>query len=1072
MKRLFKLLFIMVLPSLLLAAEQKKGSVSVLLFSEGKPLVSNEIKFDGKQTFKTDKDGSIQVPMVVGKHQVEIYGKDATGINLGYFKKQITIKEGKDTQVIATLSRSGADSIDIDTPVAAEAVKIKEVKKDTGIGRLNGRVLSSQGGNPIAGARVFVRGTSVDARTDEQGRFSVKVPSGTNLSISVVHSAYSAQTIGNIRVKKDGTTSRTIKLTPASMELEEYVVLAPKVEGSIEDVIAEEKNTNSIANIIGAEAFSKKGDSSAAAALKRASGITLVGGNVYVRGLGDRYGNIEMNSMPLPSPNPLKRLVPLDIFPSSVIGAMKIQKSGEADIPAAFGGGYINIRTKQSVTDDFIKITLGMGGNSNTGDSVISQNGGSKDWTGYDDGYWKKPSSTLSDSEFTQAYFKRDFTTPYDSLPVNFGGKIEAAKSYMIDEDHKISLFGTYRYQQKHEANVLEQFSNDMVRDTLGIDFTTSPPTAIFGPYYVKQLSTTTTESSSSTYSHGGVFDIGYNYLDVFRINYTKLYTHEGVDSVSLRTIDDTSGSDPTNYTYTLRWIEKTLDVDQLNGEFDYQIFDLASKLNFGLQRATSTFENPNTMEYIFEDCPEHLRGTPQCTTGRRLPTSVPNLNVRDERSEDVIDTYYLTNRFDTPIFSEEDYFEVGISKGDKTRDFASSPGRFIERSEISDVERDSNGDYIGDIQTLIDEHGDTLSYEESPLNNSANIKASVDQKNAYTKFFMNPYEQLEMIAGVRYVDITQTTSTIDSLNPSNNTTDSIELDKYFPSFSLRYKHDKDNHIDFAASKTYVMPDLIEFADAIIVAPTEKRIDIKGNPDLVPTMISNLDLKYSYYFGDSDFVKLGGFYKEMENPIEDAEIKSASEDVSVYTFINSDEATIYGIEIDGRTGLGFLTDQLSSFFLSGNYTYLDSEVTLTEEQALRFTTNNRQLQGLSQHILNLALEYETEDRSVVVAYNKMDERIRKIGYKDVPTTDVTKGIPDTYEIPPQVLDVVWKEKLSNGIDLKVKFGNLLDEETIWYRYGGSLLKGEGTSQDFARDNFITDRYKTGRTFSFEASYKY
>jgi outer membrane receptor protein involved in Fe transport len=219
-------------------------------------------------------------------------------------------------------------------------------------------------------------------------------------------------------------------------------------------------------------------------------------------------------------------------------------------------------------------------------------------------------------------------------------------------------------------------------------------------------------------------------------------------------------------------------------------------------------------------------------------------------------------------------------------------------------------------------------------------------------------------------------------------------------------------------------------------------------------------------------VKLGGFYKEMKNPIEDAEIKSASEDVAVYTFINSEKATIYGIEVDGRAGLGFLTNTLSSFYLSGNYSYLDSKVTLTEEQALRFTTDNRQLQGLSQHILNLALEYETEDRSVVVAYNKMGERIRSIGYKDVPSTDVTKGIPDTYEIPPQVLDIVWKEKLSEGFDLKVKFGNLLDEETIWYKYGGSLLKGEGTSKDFARDNFITDRYKEGRTFAFEASYRY
>ncbi len=1056
----------------LLGEEVNNGSLSVLVFSEGKPLVFNEIKVDGKKTFTTDNDGAIQTRLSVGKHQVEIFGKDAVGVTLGYFKKQVEIEKGKDTQVIATLSKTGADTIDIDVPVKSTAQDDVEVVTSTGTGTISGRVLSSQGNKPISGARVFVRGTSVDIRTDTNGRFSTTVPSGKSLSISVVHSAYSAQTVGGISVKANGSTSKTVKLTPASMELEEFVVLAPKVEGSITDVIQEEKNTNSIANIIGAEAFSKKGDSSAAAALKRASGITLVGGNVYVRGLGDRYGNIEMNSMPLPSPNPLKRLVPLDIFPASVIGAMKIQKSGEADIPASFGGGYINIRTKQSVTEDFIKITLGTGGNSNTGDSVISQDGSANDWTGYDNGYWKRPSSSLSENEFTQAYFKRDMSTPYQTLPVNFDGKIEAAKSYTIDDDHTISLFGTYRYKQQHEANTLEQFSTDMARDTLGIDFTTSPPTAVYGPYYVKKLTETTTESSSSSYSHGGVFDIGYNYLDVFRINYTKLYTHEALKSTSYRVIDDISGVAATNYTYTLRWIEKTLDADQLNGAFDYQIFDLDSKLNFGLQRARSRFNNPNTMEYMFEDCPEHLRGTPQCTTGKRLPDSVPNLNSRAEKSEDVIDTYYLTNTFDIPFFSEEDYLEVGISQTNKTRDFSSAPGRFIERTEIRELQRDDNGNYIGDIQTLIDVHGDSLTFQESPLNNSANIQASVDQKNVFTKFFMNPFEALEVIAGIRYADISQTTSTIDPLNPSNNTSDTIELDKFFPSFSLRYKYNKDNHIDFAMSKTYVMPDLIEFADTIIVAPSEKRIDILGNPELQPTMISNIDLKYSYYFSENDFIKIGGFYKELKNPIEDTEKKSASEDVSVYTFINSDKATILGLELDGRVGLGLFHDTLSHFYLSGNYTYLDSEVTLTEEQALRLTTDNRQLQGLSQHILNLAVEYETEERSLVFAYNKMGERIRKIGFKDVPTTDPLLGIPDTYEIPPQVLDFVWKEKFSHGLDLKLKVGNILNEETIWYRYGGSLGKGSGTSQDFARDNFITDRYNEGRTVSFEASYKY
>ena len=143
------------------------------------------------------------------------------------------------------------------------------------------------------------------------------------------------------------------------MELEEFIVLAPKVHGSLTSVMAEEKQSNAITNILSSEQMSKKGDSSAASALKRVTGVTLVDGkNVFVRGLGDRYSNIEMNSMPLPSPDPTKRIVPLDIFPSGVISSMKVQKSATADIPASFGGGYIDIRTKDSAKDDYVKLTL------------------------------------------------------------------------------------------------------------------------------------------------------------------------------------------------------------------------------------------------------------------------------------------------------------------------------------------------------------------------------------------------------------------------------------------------------------------------------------------------------------------------------------------------------------------------------------------------------------------------------------------------------------------------------------------------------------------------------------------
>ena len=377
----------------------------------------------------------------------------------------------------------------------------------------------------------------MDARTDASGRFSVDVPSGVELSISVVHTAYSAQTIGGVKVAKNASTSRTITLTPASMELDEYVVLAPKVEGSLTDIITEEKDSNAIANILGSEELSKKGDSTAAAALSRVTGVTLVDGrSIYVRGLGDRYSNVEMNELPLPSPNPLKRTVPLDIFPSSVIGSMKIQKSASADIPSSFGGGYIDIRTKERFDEDFIKISLGGKINNYTGTGQVDYVGSATDWTGYDHSFRPIPQPILDATQvnvgertptfttrdftkeqlaaFTQMYPNRIYGVYESTLKPGFAGSIEGAKNFDIDEDHHLTVYGNYTYAQDSRYVPEEFYGYDF-----DADGNQKPEPTKYG----------TIDQTAMDVSHGGMLNIGYNYMDVLRLKYTKLYTNAAV---------------------------------------------------------------------------------------------------------------------------------------------------------------------------------------------------------------------------------------------------------------------------------------------------------------------------------------------------------------------------------------------------------------------------------------------------------------------------------------------------------------------------------------------------------------
>src|SRR5690606_16972249 len=117
-------------------------------------------------------------------------------------------------------------------------------------------------------------------------------------------------------------------------------------EGSSEAVVLDRRYSPQVVDAISAEQISRAGDSDAATALRRVTGLTLVDGQfVYVRGLGERYSSVLLNGAQIPSPDPTRRVVPLDLFPTNVIDTMTVQKSYSADMPAEFGGGTVQMRT-------------------------------------------------------------------------------------------------------------------------------------------------------------------------------------------------------------------------------------------------------------------------------------------------------------------------------------------------------------------------------------------------------------------------------------------------------------------------------------------------------------------------------------------------------------------------------------------------------------------------------------------------------------------------------------------------------------------------------------------------------
>jgi hypothetical protein len=1026
------------------------GELNVFILSDGKPLSNNEIVIDKTKKILTDKDGMAKLVLEPGEHQVELFGANTSG-HLGYFKKNIEIKSGKETQVISTFNTNVEPYVIVDSPKNNTIVTPKKLDMSI-LGTLKVRVISQDKKTPIKNGRIFVKGTALDARSDDNGYAILQVPANQKITISVIHSEYSSETLSDLLVKQGETLAKEIVLAPASLELEEFVVLAPKVEGAIASIVQEEKESQSIVNILGSEEIAKKGDSNAAGALKRVTGVTLVGGkNIYIRGLGDRYSNIEMNSMPLPSPNPLKRAVPLDIFPSSAIGSMVIQKSATADIPASFGGGYVDIRTKESSKDNFFKVSLETKGNSNTGKSIDTYQGSDMDWTGFDDGYraissdilasskvviGERPKSFTSEyfskdklSSMTQQYVNRNYEVTSENLPVGFKGSVEGGYNFTIGNDHRLSLFGNYGYEQDNTF-VEENFA--------AYDFDSVIGELEKTPYkYGKNRST------FNAINHSAMMNIGYNYLDVLKLQFTKLYTHNTLKSTRISDEITVTGQD--DYTnYYLDWEERTLDVNQLNGSLAYQIFNMDSNLRFGVEYALAGLYQPNNYSYFYYNL-----GTPF------LFSITPNSLANNLESNDTLFAGYLANKLMINWLSDDDFIDFGISMSSKERQ--SKQNRYVLRKNISS---DDASLFTGDIESIYD----TYVRKDIPYNNrllvvdtfakpSDYYDALVDELDLYVSSLVKPTDSLELIFGLRNVALTQTIyqynedKTPGGGRKIQKFPTSLTLNDIFPSFGAKYILNDSNHFDVALSKTFIVPDLREFTNGTYTHPTEVA-EIKGNPNLENTMLYNADFKYSHFFSAVDTIKLGLFYKYLDKPIED--VLAPPNVLPLYTFDNAKSAVLYGFEVDGYKGLDFISSYLDGFYVSGNFSYTHSDVTLREEQESSYTTNHRDLQGLSPTVFNATLGYDSKWRSTSISYNKMGERIRLVGT----TVDLSR-IPDTVETPPQLLDFIWIEKFANGLSFQAKVQNILNEETVW-----------------KQGDRITRSFETGTNVSLGLAYKY
>lgn len=832
--------------------------------------------------------------------------------------------------------------------------------------------------------------------------------------------------------------------------LEEVVTFA-KLKTAADDVAVERLESEVVADIIDSETIGRIGDSTVASALRRVPGVTLVDDKfVFIRGLGERYSNSLLNGAVIPSPDLTRNVIPLDIFPTSIIKSIAVKKSYSAEMPAAFSGGLIDIRTR-SIPDQFMfNMEVGTKTNLDTRGEVLSYNGGSDDNLGTDDGTRGLPVSLMSAVKMYGGSL-----SPIDILArINLGdGTKTLADAEAINRDLALQL------NRDVDITAQDDDLNGSIEANIGNNFYLENGMElgfIFGAVYGSEWKNKDSVDRSygdpedifaskmeSTHSVNitGNAGFGWRWYDDHRIETTSLFLRNTDDSAAIT--DSYTSSFPLSdgqgfRQYRTRFEERNMTVNQIRGfhrfggitrdliEFDKFVWLDELTLDWFYSDSASRTDIPNETNILYKTTVDPL-STAVMTQNLQASASAGDFRFTD--FDDKVESYGYELTLPLELSAAELSLTGGYRYSQKVRTY-----RQLEfglgTDDVSVAQRS-----IGMVSEIFSD--ETILNPDNEFSvavigsNGESYLAALTNTSAYAKADMLFEQTWRITLGVRWEDYSQVGIPWNPLKfegcqiscDENNLLDSVfKDDDFYPSLSVTFiKPDfwaEDFQLRFGFSETLVRPDLREITPSSYLDPiTGARVS--GNASVIPSTVSNYDLRAEWFFAGGDNFTASLFYKDIQNPIEFFEA-AAFEEALATEIVNAESSMVYGVELEWLKGLGFIDESFETLFVAGNLTVLDSELT-AGEFADAPTNTQRPLAGASDYAVNLQLGYDSTDgrHSAMLIYNVFGERLYFAG---------RNGSPDAYEQPFNSLDMTYFFYPTDQFTVKLRLKNLLDEK--------------------------------------------
>ena len=802
-------------------------------------------------------------------------------------------------------------------------------------------------------------------------------------------------------------------------------------EGGQFDALQVRRESAQLLDVLSAEQISRAGDSDAAAALRRVTGLSLVDDRfIYVRGLGERYSAALLNGAQIPSPDPTRRVVPMDLFPSGLLAGVDVNKSYNPALPGEFGGGTVNLRTRGVPAGPMFKADLGLGyAHGTTGEDGWRSASGGRDWLGRDDGLRAPPAGVLQRplpprgsaelAELGHAVMGKEFGVSRKRMGPDGSASLSAGNSWGGDE-LRVGVVGAARWSQSWDLRE-EERAEYSIRGDGNLNRNQE---------YLRERAERNADSSLF-FSTG--MDIGADHhIDASVMRLAQTLQQDRVDT-GLRTLGTEERST------TSEWTENVLTTRQFGGE---HLFAAAGDLGLQWQYTDSSASRdmPFARSSMYT----------LSVAGEYVYTPSFPAQMRWEMMDDSVEEMRLGLTYP---------FVFGDSSGLTL----SAGGSRLRRDRDSEIWRVSvrHLDRLPSADTPIDDILNPGQIDSGALEllSASQPTDFYQAEQALDAWYLRADLTLgawRADLGVRREDNDQRVVTQDPFLPGAVPAIAhLEGSETLPSATLTWGYSDNAQLRLSWNRTIARPEFRELSRAPYTDPLLD-ITVLGNPDLKQTEITSYDLRWEYYFIGSDSVSVALFRKEFDDPIELVRTPASGD---LLELRNADSAFVNGVEFEIGSNLGYFGDAQwvpegirntipwYDLGVSLNHTRIDSEVDLGAAVGIQ-TSSQRPLQGQSPYLTNLALTWFDPNavHEATLLYNVAGKRVTKVGLQ---------GLPDEYEQPFHQLDFSYSRTFADNWKLRLRLRNLLNPEA-----------------EYTQGSEVSRRYRKGREIAVNLEWSY